>query len=250
MIARTDSTVLITGESGTEKEVIARFIHRNSFRFREPFIPVNCAAIPEELMESEFFGYDKGAFSGANSRGKLGFFEMADNGTLFLDEIGELSLNLQSKLLRVLETGEFQRFGGVAIKKSDVRLVAATNKDLASMVTRGVFREDLYYRLNVIPVSIPPLRERPEDILKLSDKFLKEFNAKFGTDKAFSKNLLVNFMNYSWPGNARELRNLIERLVIISSGKELNYDFKGDYCSEKDTVESKLDKKGTEFVPY
>ena len=140
MIARTDSTVLITGESGTGKEVIARFIHRNSFRFREPFIPVNCAAIPEELMESEFFGYDKGAFSGANSRGKLGFFEMADKGTLFLDEIGELSLNLQSKLLRVLETGEFQRVGGVTIKKSDVRLVSATNKDLASMVTRGGFQ--------------------------------------------------------------------------------------------------------------
>ena len=249
LIARTDSTILITGESGTGKEVIARFVHRNSGRSREPFIPVNCAAIPEELMESEFFGYEKGAFSGANAKGKLGFFEIADRGTLFLDEIGELSLNLQSKLLRVLETGEFQRIGGTTIKKSDVRLVSATNKDLAAMVRNGVFREDLYYRLNVIPVFIPPLRERPEDIIKLSDKFLEEFNIKFGTDKIFSRSLLVKFLNYRWPGNARELKNLIERLVIISSGKELNFNFDNDFQIKDERIISENKEPEKVFVP-
>ncbi|WP_051276392.1 sigma-54 interaction domain-containing protein [Desulfovirgula thermocuniculi] len=224
IIAKTDSTVLITGESGTGKEVIARYIHKNSPRASEPFIPVNCAAIPRDLLESEFFGYTKGAFTGANAHGKPGLFEIADKGTLFLDEIGELPLAMQSKLLRVLDTGEVQRLGGTTFTKINVRVIAATNRDLKKMVEEKAFRGDLYYRLNVLPIHLPPLRERPEDILPLARRFLQELNKKYGLKKRMSPQLEKLLLSYDWPGNARELRNVIERLVITSREEELHLD--------------------------
>lgn len=224
IIAKVDSTVLFLGESGTGKEVLARYTHRNSARAKEPFIPVNCAAIPHELMESEFFGYVRGAFTGANSQGKLGLFEIADRGTLFLDEIGELPLPMQSKLLRVLETGEFQRLGATAVQRTNTRIIAATKRDLKQMVNRNEFRDDLYYRLNVIPITILPLRERPEDILALAGKFLEEYNKKFALQKTFTAKTMQTFLEYNWPGNIRELRNVIERMAITTIGDELNFE--------------------------
>ncbi len=224
VIAKTDSTVLLLGESGTGKEVIARYIHRNSLRAKEPFIPVNCAAIPHELLESEFFGYVRGAFTGASPQGKPGLFEIADKGTLFLDEIAELPLTMQSKMLRVLETGEIQRLGGTTMQKTNVRLIAATNRDLKAMMNQELFRNDLYYRLNVIPIYLPPLAERPEDILVLAQKFLEELNRKYALKKKFTARTTQAFLNYSWPGNVRELRNVIERLVITSTGDNLNFE--------------------------
>ena len=213
-VARTDTTVTIYGESGTGKEVLANFVHQNSMRSNKPFIPINCAAIPAELMEAEFFGYEKGSFTGANREGKAGLFEMADHGTIFLDELGEMSLSLQSKLLRVLESGEVKRIGSSKTIKTDVRIIAATNRNLTKMVDEKTFREDLYYRLNVIPVNIPPLRERPEDIEALSEHFLNEFNRKYGRNVEISEEVLNKFKKYSWPGNIRELKNEIERYVV------------------------------------
>lgn len=213
-VARTDTTVTIYGESGTGKEVLANFVHQNSMRSNKPFIPINCAAIPAELMEAEFFGYEKGSFTGANREGKAGLFEMADHGTIFLDELGEMPLSLQSKLLRVLESGEVKRIGSSKTIKTDVRIIAATNRNLTKMVDEKTFREDLYYRLNVIPVNIPPLRERPEDIEALSEHFLNEFNRKYGRNVEISEEVLNKFKKYSWPGNIRELKNEIERYVV------------------------------------
>lgn len=213
--ARLDSTIMLYGESGTGKEVFARFIHSRSQRARQIFLPVNCAAIPKELMESEFFGYEKGAFTGSSREGKLGLFELAHNGTLFLDEIGELDLPLQSKLLRVLETGEMKRVGGTDIKKVNVRIVAATNRDLRAMADDGSFREDLFYRLNVIPITIPPLRERQEDTAVLAVQFLEQLNKKYSARKQFAQAALTALQSYRWPGNVRELRNVIERAFVI-----------------------------------
>ena len=210
-----DSSIMLYGESGTGKEVFARFIHRHSQRAQQVFLPVNCAAIPQELMESEFFGYDKGAFTGAHREGKLGLFELASGGVLFLDEIGELTLPLQSKLLRVLETGEVKRVGSTIIKTVDVRIIAATNRDLRLMMEDGTFREDLYYRLNVIPITIPPLRKRHEDITVLATQFLCQLNKKYSTHKLFSGPALAALQNYDWPGNIRELRNVVERVFVI-----------------------------------
>ncbi|NSW82948.1 MAG: sigma 54-interacting transcriptional regulator [Syntrophothermus sp.] len=224
--AKTDSTIMLFGESGTGKEVMARYIHRNSLRAKEPFIPVNCAAIPSELMESEFFGYVAGAFTGASTQGKPGLFEIAHKGTLFLDEVAELPLPVQSKLLRVLETGDVQRLGSTSIHRTNVRLIAATNRDLKTMMTQGLFRRDLYYRLNVVPIKLPPLRERPEDIPILANKFLDELNRKYSFKKTFTKQTLEAFTNYNWPGNVRELRNVVERLVVTSTSDYLN--FEGD----------------------
>lgn len=224
VIARTDSTVMLIGETGTGKEVMARCIHRNGLRSKEPFIPVNCAAIPHDLLESEFFGYVRGAFTGANPQGKPGLFEIADNGTLFLDEIAELPLSMQSKLLRVLESSEVQRLGDTNIFHANVRFIAATNKDLKEMMRQKLFRSDLYYRLNVIPITLPPLRERSEDILTFALKFLEELNRKYAFRKVFSSQATQAFQNYSWPGNVRELRNVIERLVITSTGDILNFE--------------------------
>lgn len=233
MVAKVDSTTVIFGESGTGKEVVAKYIHRNSQRAKEPFIPVNCAAIPRELLESEFFGYAKGAFTGANVRGKPGFFEMADKGTLFLDEIGELPLPLQSKLLRVLETGEIQRVGGTTVQHTDVRILAATHRDLKQMVKQGLCRQDLYYRLNVVPVYIPPLRERPEDIAALAKKFLDDYNKKYGFQKYFAPTVIDGFIQYAWPGNVRELRNVVERMIITSPADELLYNQEWGYIGQE-----------------
>ena len=221
IVAKTNSTILLYGESGTGKDVMANFIHAKSLRNHEPFIPVNCAAIPQELMESEFFGYAKGAFTGANSSGKPGFFEMANKGTIFLDEIGELPLNLQSKLLRVIETGDVMRIGSNKVINTDVRIIAATNRDLKKMVQEKKFREDLYYRLIVIPVKLPPLRERKEDIAPIANSFLDEYNRKYNFNRRLSDEIIDAFKRYTWPGNIRELRNIIERLVITSKNNLL-----------------------------
>lgn len=217
-IADTDSTVLISGESGTGKELVAKTIHYNSARAQGPFVPLNCAAIPRDLLESELFGHEKGAFSGAlNTR--IGRFELAHNGTLFLDEIGELDPSLQVKLLRVLQENEFERVGGVKTIKVDVRILAATNKNLEEATKQGRFREDLFYRLNVIPLHLPHLRERTEDIQLLTETFLQENLKKRKREPLkFSPEVVTCFKRYGWPGNVRELKNLVERLTILVSG--------------------------------
>lgn len=214
-VAETDSTILILGESGTGKELIARTIHYNSPRRNKPLIPINCGAIPENLLESELFGHEKGAFTGASST-RIGRFELADGGTIFLDEIGEMSPTLQVKLLRILQQREFERVGGTKTIKVDVRIITATNIDLDKAVRVGKFREDLYYRLNVIPIVIPPLRERVDDIPLLLEHFLDHFNrSKKKNIKGFSQEAMNLLMAYRWPGNIRELENLLERLVIL-----------------------------------
>jgi DNA-binding NtrC family response regulator len=214
-----DVTILICGESGTGKELVAQAIHGNSPRRNNPFIKLNCAALPETLLESELFGYEKGAFTGATNS-KPGRFEMARGGTMFLDEIGDTSLSMQSKLLRVLQEKEFERVGGKETLKVDVRIVAATNKDLKKEVEEKRFREDLYYRLNVVPIYVPPLRERIEDIPLLTNYFLKELNLLFQKDfNSVSPEALACFMSYGWPGNVRELRNVLEKAVLLGDGK-------------------------------
>ena len=213
-VAASDATVLLTGESGTGKEVLAHYIHQASSRVGEPFIPVNCGAIPAELMEAEFFGYARGAFTGASPKGKTGLFEAAHQGTLFLDEVGELPLTMQSKFLRVLETGTIRRIGGTQDRKMDVRIIAATNRDLHAMAREGLFRMDLYYRLHVIPVNIPPLRDRPEDVRQLAERFLVDCNRRYNRSIAFTDEALAVLAHYDWPGNVRELRNIVERLAM------------------------------------
>lgn len=223
-IAKTDTNVLLTGASGAGKEVIAKFIHRTSQRGREPFVQINCGAIPETLLESELFGYDKGAFTGASRQGKMGLMEMANNGTFLLDEIGDLPLSLQVKLLRVIQEQVIYRVGSTTPIKLHVRIIAATNRNLEEMVKKGSFREDLYYRLNVIPIHIPPLRDRKEDILPLAFSFLERYNKKHGTEKSFSMKVCTLLEAYDWPGNVRELENLVERMVVISDNKVLTPD--------------------------
>ncbi len=215
-VADTSSTVLITGESGTGKELVARAIHANSSRRGNPLVTVNCGALPETLLESELFGYMKGAFTGAAAN-KQGLFEAANGGTIFLDEISATNTALQMKLLRVLQEREFKRLGGTADIRVDVRVIAASNKDLANEVAKGAFREDLYYRLNVIPIALPPLRERKEDIPVLVDYFLRK-KAINRTVKSLSPLALRVFLGYRWPGNVRELENTVERLTIIADG--------------------------------
>ena len=210
------TTVLITGESGTGKELIARSIHTNSSRKNKPFVALNCAAIPENLLESELFGYDAGAFSGAN-KSKPGLFEEADGGTLFLDEIGEFPLILQPKLLRVLQDEEIRRLGGTKTKKIDVRILAATSKDLARQIEINEFRADLFYRLNVMQIEIPPLRERKDDIPVLVDYFIEKYNEKLGSNvKGVTKKVLNKIISNTWQGNVRELENIIEKSMILS----------------------------------
>lgn len=218
-VAPTDSTVLVTGESGTGKELVVRALHVNSLRHDKPFVPINCGAIPKDLLESELFGHEKGAFTHA-IRTRPGRFEMAEGGTIFLDEIGEMDLTLQVKILRVLQEKEIERVGGNGAKKVDVRIVAATNRDLEQEVGAGRFREDLYYRLNVIPVHLPPLRERGgEDILLLSGHFLRLFCAKRGRPAlSLSIDAQKALCAYPWPGNVRELENFMERLSILCDG--------------------------------
>lgn len=218
LVANGNSTILIQGETGTGKELFARAIHNYSQRKNGPFIPVNCGAIPESLLESELFGYEEGAFTGAKRGGKPGKFEIASGGTIFLDEIGDMPLHLQVKLLRVLQEKEIERVGGNRIVPVDVRVIAATHKNLEQMVARGEFREDLYYRLNVIPLYIPPLRERTGDILMLSEHFIKKYNALLGKNiKGLSKEATSILVNYSWPGNVRELENCIEYAVNMET---------------------------------
>jgi transcriptional regulator with GAF, ATPase, and Fis domain len=215
-VAPTDSTVLIEGETGTGKELIAHAIHNASQRFGRPVIKLNCAAIPLDLLESELFGHEKGAFTGAIAQ-KIGRFEMADKGTLFLDEVGDIPPALQPKLLRVLQEQEFERLGSGRTHKVDVRLVAATNRDLVKMVARGQFRSDLYYRLNVFPILLPALRERREDIPALVTHFVKLFSRRMGKQvDSIPPEIMAAFQWYSWPGNIRELQNLVERAVILS----------------------------------
>ncbi|BAI80310.1 two-component, sigma54 specific, transcriptional regulator [Deferribacter desulfuricans SSM1] len=220
-VASSDATVLITGESGTGKEVLAKFIHENSRRKAKPFVAVNCAAIPENLVESEFFGYEKGAFTGAEKR-KPGKFEIADGGTILLDEIGEIPINLQAKLLRVLQEKEIERLGGLKPIPVDVRIIATTNRDLLEEVKKGNFREDLYYRLNVINLHIPPLRRRKDDILHLAEFFVEKYS-KLNRKKAknLSEDAKSTLVNYDWPGNVRELEHTIERAVILSKGDKI-----------------------------
>jgi two-component system nitrogen regulation response regulator NtrX len=246
ILAANTSRVLITGESGTGKELVARLIHFSGPRAGNPFIEVNCAAIPHELIESELFGHEKGSFTGAHER-KKGKFELADNGTLFLDEIGDMSLQTQAKVLRVIETQEFQRVGGNKKIRVDVRIIAATNKDLQEEVKKGTFREDLFFRLNVIPLHIPPLRERKEDIPLLVNFFLEEFSREYKkSKKTLTDEALKALINYDWPGNVRELKNIIERLVIMTQADTITekdislYDIgKKDYFSYKTLKEAR-----------
>lgn len=212
--AKYGSRVLIEGETGVGKEVIARIIYKNSSRKNGPFIAVNCGAIPENLLESEMFGYEKGAFTGANQQGKKGYFEMANGGVLFLDEIGDVSLSFQVKLLRALQENEIMRVGGSESIPVDVQIIAATNKDLKEMVKNGEFRADLFYRLNIFPIDVPPLRERRKDVVPLVYSFADSFNSKYGTEKEFSLSSLDVLQRYDWPGNVRELQNLVERLIL------------------------------------
>jgi DNA-binding NtrC family response regulator len=223
-VADTDSTILILGESGTGKELIAKAIHYNSYRREGPFVPVNCAAIPSELLESELFGHEKGAFTNA-IRTRIGRFELANGGTLFLDEIGDMSPNLQSKLLRVLQERQFDRVGGIKTIRTDIRVIAATHQNLKKGVEEGKFREDLYYRLNVIPIEVPPLRKRVSDIPLLVHHFIDQFNkSKKREIQDIDVEALKRLMLYPWPGNVRELENVIERVVILSSQDILTVD--------------------------
>jgi Nif-specific regulatory protein len=219
-VSKSKATVLLRGESGTGKELIAKAIHFESPRAKGPFIAVNCAAIPETLLEAELFGYERGAFTGAVTA-KPGKFELANGGTLFLDEIGEMSPTLQAKLLRVIQEHTFERLGGTKSINVDVRIIAATNKDLEDMVKKGLFREDLYWRLNVVSIFLPPLRERKEDIPLLIEHFLKRFNKEYGRRISISSQAMEKLIRYSWPGNVRELENTIERLVILAEKEEI-----------------------------
>jgi transcriptional regulator with PAS, ATPase and Fis domain len=234
-VANVESTVLIYGETGVGKEVLAKYIHNISDRSSGPFIKINCGAIPENLLEAELFGYEKGAFTGARSEGKPGLIEIADKGTLLLDEISELPFSLQVKLLRVLQEREFIRVGGIKTINVDVRIIAASNKDLKELVKDGKFRQDLYYRLNVVPVTIPPLRERPEDIPILAHHFLNIYNERYNRSKQLTSEVVEIFIRYSWPGNVRELENVIERMVVISEDNQITKkDLPGEFFNKEE----------------
>jgi PAS domain S-box-containing protein len=221
-IARNDSTVLLLGETGTGKEVVSREIHELSGRAQRPYIRINCGALPESLIESELFGYEKGAFTGAQNKTKPGIFELADGGTLLLDEITDLPLPLQSKLLRVLQEREIRRLGGTRSIPIDVRLIASTNKDFHALIKNGEFRADLYYRLNVVPIHLLPLRERRDDIPLFAQHFLHTFNVKYGTHKSLDAPSIARLKQYSWPGNVRELENMIERIVAAIPNEQIS----------------------------
>ncbi len=247
-VANSKTTVLITGESGTGKELAAKLIHFNSDRVSKSFIKINCAAIPDTLLESELFGHKKGAFTGAVAD-KIGKFELADSGTIFLDEIGDMNLNLQSKLLRVLQERQFEKIGCNKSLTVDVRIIAATNQNLKKMIGEGAFREDLYYRLNVFPIKIPPLRERREDIIPLAEHFIHEFNREFKKNvSVINEEIKDFFMNYSFPGNVRELSNMLERAMILAKGNEINanhFDLCG-YIADTDYKSDNADNNKTD----
>ncbi|HAO98502.1 MAG TPA: hypothetical protein DCQ83_00490 [Fibrobacteres bacterium] len=236
--ANTDSTVLLLGESGSGKEVVARFIHDSSSRQERPFVPVNCGAIPENLIESELFGHEKGAFTGAISS-KPGRFLLAGGGTVFLDEIGDLPLSMQVKLLRVLQERVVDPIGGRGPVRVDFRLIAATNKNLREEVRAGRFREDLYFRLNIIPIEMPPLRERGGDVLLLARHFLKHFNRHYGTAHALTQESERKLLAYAWPGNVRELANAVERAVVLAAGPELQFQLDGMETAMRGLIERK-----------
>ncbi|MBM4299642.1 MAG: sigma-54-dependent Fis family transcriptional regulator [Deltaproteobacteria bacterium] len=249
-VAATDATVLITGESGTGKEVVARLIHSLSARAARPFVPVNCAAIPQELIESELFGHTRGAFTGAHAA-RSGMFQLSDNGTLFLDEIGEIPISLQPKLLRVLQDGAVKPVGadhGLAV---NVRVVAATNKDLVKEIEVGAFREDLFYRLQVIPLHLPPLRARRSDIPLLIKHFLDRANRKYGLKTEIAPPAIVYLWEYDWPGNVRELENVIERLVVLCENSQIGLaDLPGNianFASDKKLPQPTLANKELDF---
>jgi PAS domain S-box-containing protein len=244
-IAKVDTTVLITGESGVGKEILVKLIHRESNRASGPFIKINCGAIPRDLLESELFGYESGAFTGARRQGKPGMIEMADRGTLFLDEVGELPLELQVKLLQVLQDHCFTRVGGTKTIGVNIRVVAATNVNLEEMVEAKRFRSDLYYRLNVVPIHIPPLRDRHDDILPLIHFYLESFNVQYGVSRRLSERALQRMLDYNWPGNVRELRNILERLVVTATSDLISAeDLPRQFQREEPDIES-----DTEFQP-
>jgi PAS domain S-box-containing protein len=220
-VAPMATTVLLLGETGVGKEIVASYIHQNSPRKNRPIIKVNCGAIPAQLVESELFGYEEGSFTGAKKDGKMGLLEIANEGTVFLDEIGDLPLDVQVKLLRLLQEKEIQRIGSTVSRKVDVRIIGATNRNLQKMVEANEFRKDLYYRLSVLPITVPPLRDRPGDILPMAETFLAELNLHYHFQKKFAPSAIYEIQSYEWPGNVRELRNVIERAVILSSGENI-----------------------------
>jgi transcriptional regulator with PAS, ATPase and Fis domain len=220
-VAKTDATVLIRGESGVGKEVLARAVYKESKRYKMPFIKVNCASIPENLLESELFGYEEGAFTGAKRGGKIGKFELAQGGTIFLDEIGDMTYSMQAKILRVLQEKELERVGGTKTISLDIRVIAATNKDLEDMIEEGTFRRDLYYRLNVVPLYIPPLRERRDDIMLIARIILKKLNKRTGDVVSLSVDVIKILQQYNWPGNIRELQNVLEHANIIRTDEQI-----------------------------
>jgi len=255
IVADADSTVLIEGETGTGKEIVARMIHKNCRRKDAPFITINCGALSASLLESELFGYEPGAFTGADKKGKVGLFEAAAGGTLFLDEIGEMPIEMQAKLLRAIEEKKIRRIGSNEERVVDIRILAATNKDLKTMVDAGLFREDLFYRLNVIRIFVPPLRERKEDIPELMWHFLKKFNQQYGTKTVISGELVTKFMSYNWPGNVRQLENTIERLVVLRRGSTLDMEsiaddiiFPGDQILTEKTLKEILEEKERDVI--
>ncbi len=240
LVAPTNASVLINGENGTGKELVARSIHYYSLRRNKPFLEINCAAIPEALIESELFGHEKGAFTGAVAQ-KKGKFDLADGGTIFLDEIGDMSLKTQAKLLRILQERKFERVGGTRTIEVDVRVIAATNKILEEEMKAGNFREDLFYRLNVVPFTVPPLRERNEDICQLTDHFLSIFCNREGRDfKVFTPEALRLMKNYDWPGNVRELKNIVERLVIMTPDTTIQVNHLPSYIADKHTIREEV----------
>lgn len=223
-MARVDSSVLLTGESGVGKDLLARFIHKAGLRKENNFVKINCGAIPQNLLESELFGYDKGAFTGARGEGKAGLLEMGEGGTVFLDEIADLPIYLQVKILSAIEDKEVTRLGGTRPKKIDFRLIAATNRDLTAMVRNGTFREDLYFRLSILPLAIPALRERKEDVVPLINHFLKKYNQIHNMKKTFTQEVYDRLIRYSLPGNVRELMNIVEQLVVMSENQAVTFD--------------------------
>ena len=220
-VSRYDCNVIIFGDTGVGKEKAANIIQKNSTRKMQPFVKINCGAISPSLIESEFFGYEKGAFTGASAGGKKGYFELANNGVIFLDEIGELPLEMQAKLLRAIQDGEFYRVGGTSPVKTNVRIISATNKDLEKLVEEGSFRRDLYYRLNVVPIRIPSLAERTDDIPALVSHFLEKYGQKFGVKREIDDNAIEYLKQQQWPGNIRELENMVQRLIISSQGETI-----------------------------
>lgn len=238
-LATVDSTVLITGESGVGKGLIAQLLHQNGGRKDSPLVTVNCGAIPENLIESELFGYERGAFTGSRAEGKKGLFEVAQGGTIFLDEISELPLNLQVKLLQVIQDREIIRVGAIKKIPIDVRIISATNQDLHKLVEEGRFREDLYYRLNVVPIHVPPLRERPEDIIPLVRKYLAKFNKRLKDHKQIDTDAMAVLLKYDWPGNIRELQNIVERLILTTKENVISVENLPGFMANMKTIAPK-----------